>query len=109
MVRPRWIPVQIGLHEVALRPWMLVRGSLVVLIAEMRLTYLGVNLQFLYSRLSQYKRKLSEWEIYIIEQNNFLLNYLVNECCFLFFQDNCFSLNLVFTCLHLNHVISLLY
>ncbi|CAL6011369.1 Hypothetical_protein [Hexamita inflata] len=44
MVRHRWIPVQIGLHEAAaLRPWMLVPESLVVLAAEVRLTYIGVS------------------------------------------------------------------
>ncbi|CAL6062544.1 Hypothetical_protein [Hexamita inflata] len=44
MVRRRWIPVQIGLHEAAaLRPWMLVPESLVALAAEVRLTYIGVS------------------------------------------------------------------
>ncbi|CAL5982461.1 Hypothetical_protein [Hexamita inflata] len=44
MVRHRWIPVQIGLHEAAaLRPWMLVPKSLVTLAAEVRLTYIGVS------------------------------------------------------------------
>ncbi|CAL6083616.1 Hypothetical_protein [Hexamita inflata] len=44
MVRGRWIPVQIGLHEAAaLRPWMLVPESLVALVAEVRLTYIGVS------------------------------------------------------------------
>ncbi|CAL5991009.1 Hypothetical_protein [Hexamita inflata] len=44
MVRPMWIPVQIGLHEAALlRPWMLVPESLVALAAEVRLTYIGVS------------------------------------------------------------------
>ncbi|CAL6093066.1 Hypothetical_protein [Hexamita inflata] len=61
-------PVQIGLHEAAaLRPWMLVPESLVTLAAEVRLTYIGVsktndhrvNLQFLYRRPNQYKRKLT--------------------------------------------------
>ncbi|CAL6093334.1 Hypothetical_protein [Hexamita inflata] len=43
MVRRRWIPVQVGLHEAAaLRPWMLVPESLVALAAE-RLTYIGVS------------------------------------------------------------------
>ncbi|CAL6030409.1 Hypothetical_protein [Hexamita inflata] len=75
MVRRRWIPVQIGSHEAAaLRPWVLVPESLVALAAEVRLTYIGVsktnekicvNLQFLYRRPNQYKRKLSEWDIKI--------------------------------------------
>ncbi|CAL5991955.1 Hypothetical_protein [Hexamita inflata] len=44
MVRRRWIPVQIGLHEAAaLRPWILVPESLVALAAEVRLTYIGVS------------------------------------------------------------------
>ncbi|CAL6000281.1 Hypothetical_protein [Hexamita inflata] len=44
MVRRRWIPVQIGLHEAAaLRPWMLVPESLVALAAEVHLTYIGVS------------------------------------------------------------------
>ncbi|CAL6056855.1 Hypothetical_protein [Hexamita inflata] len=62
-------------------PWMLVPESLVALAAEVRLTYIGVsknndhsrNLQFLYRRPNQYKRKLSEWDIYnydIIEIDN---------------------------------------
>ncbi|CAL6062155.1 Hypothetical_protein [Hexamita inflata] len=62
VVRRRWIPVQIGLHEAAaLRPWMLVPEQLVALVAGVRLTYImiiHVNLQFLYRRLNQYKRKL---------------------------------------------------
>ncbi|CAL6014989.1 Hypothetical_protein [Hexamita inflata] len=44
MVRRRWIPVQIGLHEAtALRPWMLVPESLVALVAEVRLLYIAVS------------------------------------------------------------------
>ncbi|CAL6048135.1 Hypothetical_protein [Hexamita inflata] len=44
MVRRRWIPVKIGLHEAAAqRPWMLVPESLVALAAEVRLTYIGVS------------------------------------------------------------------
>ncbi|CAL5979509.1 Hypothetical_protein [Hexamita inflata] len=44
MVRRRWIPVQIGLHEAAaLRLWMLVPEPLVALAAEVRLTYIGVS------------------------------------------------------------------
>ncbi|CAL5985112.1 Hypothetical_protein [Hexamita inflata] len=74
MVRLRWIPVQIGLHEVAaLRPWMPVPESLVALAAEVRLTYIGVSKtndhlrEFtVYKRPNQYKRKLSEWDILII-------------------------------------------
>ncbi|CAL6074981.1 Hypothetical_protein [Hexamita inflata] len=37
MVRRRWIPVQIGLHEAAaLRPWMIVPESLLVLTVNVR-------------------------------------------------------------------------
>ncbi|CAL6031352.1 Conserved_hypothetical protein [Hexamita inflata] len=73
MVRRRWIPVQIGLHEAAaLRPWMLVPESLVALAAEVRLTYIGVSktndhsheLTVPVQKTNQYKRKLSEWDIY---------------------------------------------
>ncbi|CAL6062809.1 Hypothetical_protein [Hexamita inflata] len=54
-------------------PWMLVPESLVALVAEVRLTYIGVSnlmiirviLQFLYRRPNQYKRKLSEWNIFL--------------------------------------------
>ncbi|CAL6026468.1 Hypothetical_protein [Hexamita inflata] len=50
-------------------PWMLVPESLVALAAEVRLQVclklmiIRVNLQFLYRRPNQYKRKLSEWDI----------------------------------------------
>ncbi|CAL6032966.1 Hypothetical_protein [Hexamita inflata] len=44
MVRRKWIPVQIGLHEAAaLRPWKFVPESLVALVAEVHLTYIGVS------------------------------------------------------------------
>ncbi|CAL6105803.1 Hypothetical_protein [Hexamita inflata] len=44
MARPRWIPVQIGLHEaLVLRPWMLIPKLLVALIAEVRLTYISAS------------------------------------------------------------------
>ncbi|CAL6082964.1 Hypothetical_protein [Hexamita inflata] len=82
MVRRRWIPVYSGSHETAaLRPgclypsrWLpwLRRCALRTQVC-LKLMIIRVNLQFLYRRPNQYKRKLSEWDIYIYILLNIIL------------------------------------
>ncbi|CAL6092455.1 Hypothetical_protein [Hexamita inflata] len=51
----------------------------------LKLMIIRVNLQFLYRRPNQYKRKLSEWDIYILQQFSWLIIFKFIKMVFIFF------------------------